>query len=265
MNLLNNIRNLVKKSIFNFIYVFIFLFSNYIGNIYYLIHISLSRTGLKIVIQIPTIDTHQWTLAFNWVKLDKRIVKINSMSQLLYMFTSSEVEQQASKNLCSSFLEENQWTSFDLYVKSINSIRSVSINNSNWQLSVCSCPYWNKNYVCKHTVGIANKLDLNTFPGLNLNIEANAKRGRRKQATAALVPRVSTGPINPLMITQENIEIIDSSSSNTTVNQSNQVSTSHEEESNIPPGTFRTVIIPLSNVNTNKKPRGRPPKIRNEI
>ncbi|RMZ98801.1 hypothetical protein BpHYR1_026413 [Brachionus plicatilis] len=87
-----------------------------------------------------------------------------------------EALKQAIKNVCSSFLEENQWTSFDLYVKSINSIRSVSINNSNWQLSVCSCPYWNKNYVCKHTVGIANKLDLNTFPGLNLNIEANEKR-----------------------------------------------------------------------------------------
>ncbi|RMZ98802.1 hypothetical protein BpHYR1_026414 [Brachionus plicatilis] len=67
------------------------------------------------------------------------------------------------------------------------------------------------------------------------------------------------------MITQENIELIDLSSSNTTVNQSNQVSTSHKEESNIPPGTSRIVIILLSNVNTNKKTRGRPPKNRNEV
>ncbi|RNA01905.1 hypothetical protein BpHYR1_003811 [Brachionus plicatilis] len=59
--------------------------------------------------------------------------------------------------------------------------------------------------------------------------------------------------------------IIDSSSSNTTVIESNQISTSHEEESNIPPGTSRIVIIPLSNLNTNKKPRGRPPKNRIEI
>ncbi|RNA08943.1 hypothetical protein BpHYR1_020504 [Brachionus plicatilis] len=102
----------------------------------------------KKYVEIPTIDTHQWTLAFNWVKFV---------------------------------------------------VRSVSINNSNWQLSI-------------------------------------------------------------------DIELIDSSSSNTTVNQSNQVSTLHEEESNIPPGTSRIVIIPLSNVNTNRKqPRGRPPKNRNEV
>lgn len=180
------------------------------------------------------------------------------------MFTSSEVDGQASKNDCYSFLDQNQWNSFDSYAKFINSIRSVSINDSNWQLSVCSCPYWQKNFVCKHTVGIANKLNLNTFPGLNLNIEANAKRGRRKQATAALVTRTSTGPVNPLMVTQDNIELIDSidlSSSNSTINQ---VSTPNVEHSDIPPGTSRIIIIPLSNTNANKKKRGRPPKIRSE-
>ena len=64
---------------------------------------------------------------------------------------------------------------------------------------MCSCPDWDKNLICKHVIGVAYRLDLCEFPGLDLNIEANKKRGRRKQATPALIQRTSTGPINPAL------------------------------------------------------------------
>jgi hypothetical protein len=51
--------------------------------------------------------------------------------------------------------------------------------------------------VCKHVIGVAYNLGLCEFPGLDLNIEANTKRGRRKKAQMALVYRESTGPVNP--------------------------------------------------------------------
>ena len=97
-------------------------------------------------------------------------------------------------------------------------MRYVKFNSNDWKLSVCSCPDWDKNYMCKHVIGVAYNLGLCEFPGLDLNIEANTKRGRRKKAQMALVSRESTGPINPSLqsmvvvgssdITNSNVEIV---------------------------------------------------------
>ena len=96
-------------------------------------------------------------------------------------------------------LEKNVWISFDDFVKETNALRYVNFNRNEWQLSVCSCPDWEKNYICKHVIGVAYIQGLCEFPGLDLNIEANAKRGRRKHATMALVQRTDTGRINPAL------------------------------------------------------------------
>ena len=50
-------------------------------------------------------------------------------------------------------------------------------------------------FICKHVIGIGYELKLLEFPTLDLNIEKNSKRGRRKKAFPAL-ERNSTGPLN---------------------------------------------------------------------
>ena len=70
-----------------------------------------------------------------------------------------------------------------------------------------------------------------SFSGLNL--KANAKRGRRKQAATSLIPRHSTGPVNPLMTTQENIDITDWTIKNQT-NQNIPISATQTESSKVP-------------------------------
>ncbi|RNA17298.1 hypothetical protein BpHYR1_044554 [Brachionus plicatilis] len=52
--------------------------------------------------------------------------------------------------------------------------------------SVCSCPDKDKNLICKHVIGVIYRLKLCEFPGLDLNLEAKNKQGRRKLATHAL-------------------------------------------------------------------------------
>ena len=53
-----------------------------------------------------------------------------------------------------------------------------------------------KNYICKHVLSISYELSkFDTFSALDLNIEQNAKRGRRKKAFSAL-QRNSTGSLN---------------------------------------------------------------------
>ena len=62
-------------------------------------------------------------------------------------------------------------------------------------MSGCNCQYWAKYFICKHVIGIAYDLSLTEFPTLDLSIEKNAKRGRRKKALPAL-QRNSNGPLN---------------------------------------------------------------------
>ncbi|RNA34454.1 hypothetical protein BpHYR1_021522 [Brachionus plicatilis] len=88
------------------------------------------------------------------------------------------------------------WATFKEYLSWNDSYKIIEINEQVWELSECSCQYWKKNYICKHVIGISYKLSkFDTFPALDLNIEQNSKRGRRKKASSAL-QRNSTGPLN---------------------------------------------------------------------
>ncbi|RNA41831.1 hypothetical protein BpHYR1_040026 [Brachionus plicatilis] len=77
----------------------------------------------------------------------------------------------------------------------VDSMHVIEINSEIWELSSCSCQYWKKNFICKHVIGIGYQLELLKFPTLDLNIEKNSKRGRRKKALPAL-ERNSTSPLN---------------------------------------------------------------------
>jgi len=133
----------------------------------------------------PLISIRQWTLAFQWLKLNKRYVKLIIDQKVFFMFTSTRIEYQATKNTCKSYFEKKDWQSFDDFIHESNSFRFVKFNDSEWKLSECSCPDWDKNFVCKHVIDVAYNLGLCKFPGLDLNIEANTKRGRRKKAQMA--------------------------------------------------------------------------------
>ncbi|CAF0764771.1 unnamed protein product [Brachionus calyciflorus] len=210
--------------------------------------------------EFPTVSTHEWTLAFQWVKLDKRIIKINHSENLFYMCTSTEIIHEATKSEGKMYLDSNLWLTFDEYVSFINSIRFVTINTSRWELSICSCPNWNKELLCKHTIGISYKLGLNTFPGLNLHIEANARRGRRKKAYEALQPRTSRGPVNPLMMTQENIDLVDGSVFSDENNQSSEILVT-QTTSSLPSGSSITISALPKQA---PRKRGRPKKNRQD-
>ncbi|RNA22319.1 hypothetical protein BpHYR1_034587 [Brachionus plicatilis] len=56
-----------------------------------------------------------------------------------------------------------------------------------------------KNFILKKTSCIIFEFIFFAWPPPNTNLETNKKRGRRKQATPALVQRISTGPINPAL------------------------------------------------------------------
>ena len=71
------------------------------------------------------------------------------------------------------------------------SIWCIDINNEDWLQSKCNCPFFLKNYYCKHMIGVANilRLDGCSIP-LNAKIVPlgqKRKRGAPKKATRALL------------------------------------------------------------------------------
>ena len=100
-----------------------------------------------------------------------------------------------SKQICKCLVEKNTWPDFDEYITSQNSVRFIIIKIENWDLSICSCGYWKKNYICNHVISIANTLNLNKFPPVEMPIEGNRTKGRPKKALSAL-SRNSNGPAN---------------------------------------------------------------------
>ncbi|RNA38993.1 hypothetical protein BpHYR1_041671 [Brachionus plicatilis] len=147
----------------------------------------------------PSISVRQWTNAFEWLRLDKRTIKLTLNQKVYYMCSSSEVTCHATKTICKGYFEESEWFLFASFIKEQNELRYVTFNNDQRQLSECSCPNWNKNYICKHAFGVAYNLGLCQFPSFDLNIECYSKRGRLKTANMALVTKKSTGSTNPVL------------------------------------------------------------------
>ncbi|RNA23519.1 hypothetical protein BpHYR1_050333 [Brachionus plicatilis] len=177
--------------------------------------------------QKPVLSTHEYTLGHDWV---------------IYMVTSTDVNYEATKEGCRNYLNSTgPWATFKDYLSWNDSYKIIEINEQVWELSECSCQYWKKNYICKHVIGIIYELSkFDTFPALDLNIEQNAKRGRRKKASSAL-QRNSTGPLN-----RDAFNMLTQLVSNSETNDS------------------QPVINELTNQSApTKRPRGRPRKNKN--
>ncbi|RNA35200.1 hypothetical protein BpHYR1_034862 [Brachionus plicatilis] len=113
----------------------------------------------------------------------------NANEEILYLKTSSK-----------AYLNTTSWTDFDSYLKWCGTHLIITIYSESWESSQCSCPYWKKHFICKYVIGIAYSLSLfEKFPSLDLGIEKNHKRGRRKRCAPAL-QRNSFGPLNPALI-----------------------------------------------------------------
>ena len=54
------------------------------------------------------------------------------------------------------------------------------MNVDDYLMSRCTCPFWNKHWICKHFLVVAFIKGLAAFPALDKAIESNPKRGRKK-------------------------------------------------------------------------------------
>lgn len=119
--------------------------------------------------QKPVMSTHEYTLGQNWVKQNKRIVKLRHNNRVVYMVSSTKVDYEATKEGFRNYLNSTgPWSTFQEYVLWNNSYKIIEINELVWELSKCSCQYWKKHYICKHVIGISYELSkFDKFPALN--------------------------------------------------------------------------------------------------
>lgn len=61
----------------------------------------------KIFNRKPLFSTHEWTFGFEWVRLNKRIVRINHQGTQVYMLNSTKSTFEATKDASKAFLNKN--------------------------------------------------------------------------------------------------------------------------------------------------------------
>jgi len=86
-------------------------------------------------------------------------------------------------------INNRSWKKFDSYVKSKSKIWIIEFILDNWTTSTCSCPVYQKQYMCKHLIGIAAIKKLIEIPDKAKDefLCPKLKRGRPRKVKNALV------------------------------------------------------------------------------
>ncbi len=145
----------------------------------------------KLFHQEPLITLNDYTVSYQWNKLEKTIKSYKHQDGLYYCAPSSDKDTHLTSAICDNYFrhkKEKKWDTYDDYLVQIRKIRYVSINESNWKMSKCSCWFWSKNYKCKHMLAICNRKTLFDYLPVHKSIKIGRKRrpGRPKLTTKAL-------------------------------------------------------------------------------
>ena len=85
-------------------------------------------------------------------------------------------------------LSKNEWNTFSSLYEQVNEIRKISLDETNWKLSRCTCCYYMKNYICSHIIILAVTIKKFSFPNQAMQVEIgqSRKRGRPGKTDKAL-------------------------------------------------------------------------------
>lgn len=135
----------------------------------------------------PTLNLEDWTYAYQWAKSPKK-VRSKGFGDLTEYFcpagktvTLSEADVRRAR--------KRSWRSFDDFRSHASAAWIVTMRNEEWVDARCSCPRFLKNYKCKHSLGMAIRLQLVNAPPEAKQIPLGQKRkpGRPKKASQALL------------------------------------------------------------------------------
>ena len=127
---------------------------------------------------------------FIWLHKNKDLVKLGD-----YYYTPASKSTELKSREIKMFIatrNDLSWDDFNDFAAMENSIWRTKIIESDWKESSCTCPFFSKNYKCKHIIGISNRLRFTGYPKIPLESitimpEERRKRGRPALAKGALI------------------------------------------------------------------------------
>lgn len=127
----------------------------------------------------PTISNVKWSSGYQWAKLQHQLVK-KQMPNGDFSVSVKSSSYTTEDNLLT------EWQSLDDFKKFYNSMWYVTLSSTeeSWMKSLCSCPSFQKEFMCKHVIGIAVRMGDVTVPEEAKKIEIAGKRKRGRPAKA---------------------------------------------------------------------------------
>lgn len=131
----------------------------------------------------PEIDNHLWTLAAQWSKLNVQ-VKFKSTDDYNEFLIPADDKPFSNPDLITTY---NLWNTIEEYEDQMRQIYILQLptDSSKWKKGTCTCPYYLKNYLCKHLVGKAIQCKYIKPPvsasTVIIGIKKGGKRGRPKK------------------------------------------------------------------------------------
>lgn len=141
--------------------------------------------------QVISIGAKLMSTGLSYSESDKLMTRTSEQDgfTLLYMCAGEKNERPRSAEI--NGFNTPVATTFDAFVEGAFSIHKVSFKNevSKWKESICSCPYYAKEYMCKHVIGIAYRLNILSKPEESVEQPIASKNppGRPKKPKKALI------------------------------------------------------------------------------
>jgi hypothetical protein len=137
----------------------------------------------------PIFELKDYTDAYQWMLMRKETLAYEAA-----YYVPADKETRITIAQIKAFLRkkaQRKWKTFDKFVEEENKMWCVKPNSLNWKLGKCSCPYYAKNYKCKHLTAISATLHL---PGCEIPLTAKQiplgqkrRRGAPSKARQALI------------------------------------------------------------------------------
>lgn len=144
--------------------------------------------GLKEIHLKPEISLEMWTNAYNWAKLDVKMLADESQSLVSY-----KIPADPNRTDVDQLRSDIDWTTFKQFKEECfsfyNATFSAPLAKDNWMKGSCDCYQYFKLYMCVHILGIALRMRYVTAPdeAKTIPIGRKRKRGRPALAKPALV------------------------------------------------------------------------------
>lgn len=138
------------------------------------------------------VDLMLWREAASWAKSDvpQRNISSSCDETVVQVISSVGMEKGLTFERIDA-IQQKKWSSFDQFVnEGFGNCWTVQVSTPDWKdYSKCECPQFQKNYVCKHILGVALREKICKLPrtAIPTMLEQKAKPGRKKKNTKALL------------------------------------------------------------------------------